>query len=149
MSDLFIVKHNVTNEFVLVKRGVQGYFGVSIHTQKGADEFNKEAGNTAALVKAALVCSMFGWDSFDELIGTFAEKASKGDLLLRTHLAEALIEERLNWRHWAAEMMGEILMDGWVGYADYTLKELVQEYVELFDGSASEVKVDVDLILDE
>ena len=131
MSDQFIVKNKVTNEFVLVKRGEKGYYGVSIHTQAYADEFNKVAGHTAAEVDAAEASSMFGWDGFDSLVGRF--NAGR-DLLVRTYLGEYLAHTKMKTSDYQRSFAWDALIYGWTGFKDYTLEELTAEYFDWFAG---------------
>jgi hypothetical protein len=63
----FIIKHNTTGEFVIVKEGELGFYSASINSQEHADSLNEANGHTPGQVKAAEACSMFGWNNFNEL----------------------------------------------------------------------------------
>ena len=64
----FVCEHPETGEYILIRKGVQGYIPFPC-TDRRAELVNKANGNNIDDLDIAVACSMFGWDipAADEL----------------------------------------------------------------------------------
>lgn len=65
---IYFAKSDLTGEFIAIEHGTTGYSKTTVYDQTHADVLNERQGNTAAQIKSAVTCSMFGcWENFDKI----------------------------------------------------------------------------------